>query len=99
MKNSKIKNVICKFPLKIIDVQDIELPTGSVLLSVQSQNNTPCLWVLICNQEAEKEVIRLRTIGTGISISYDDFDWQDFLGTYQLNDGSFVGHVFQIIMP
>ena len=82
--------------LKVTDVQDIEIPHGSILLSVKTQNETPCLWVLVYNPEAEKEVIRLRTIGTGDTISDDDFDPKDFLGTYLLQNGSFVGHVFQV---
>ena len=92
----KMKRVIWKFPLEVTDVQDIEIPHGSILLSVQTQNKTPCLWALIYNTEAEKEVIRLRTIGTGNPISDEDFDPRDFLGTYQLGGGSFVGHVFQV---
>jgi hypothetical protein len=97
-----MKRVIWKFKLKVTDVQDIEIPHGSILLSVQNQNETPyqietpCLWALIYDTEAEKEVIRLRTIGTGNPISDDDFNPKDFLGTYQLNNGSFVGHVFQV---
>ena len=91
-----MKRVIWKYPLKVTDVQDIEIPQGSILISVQSQNEIPCLWVLIYNSDAEKEVIRLRTVGTGNAISDDDFDPRDFLGTYQLNNGSFVGHVFQV---
>jgi len=89
-----MKTVIWKFPLKVTDIQEIETPVGSVLLSVQIQNEIPCLWVLVFNTEAEKEIIRLRTIGTGNPISDNDFDPRDFLGTYQLN--SFVGHVFQL---
>jgi len=57
-----MKRVIYKYPLKVTDVQDIEIPHGSILLSVQTQNETPCLWVLIYDTKAEKEVIRLRTI-------------------------------------
>jgi hypothetical protein len=85
---------ICKYALDVRAVQDIEIPHGSMLLSVQVQNQKPCLWVLVYDTEAEKEVIRLRTIGTGKLISDEDFDPRDFLGTYQL--GSFEAHVFQV---
>lgn len=91
-----MKRVIWKFQLKITDVQDIKIPHGSILLSVQTQDETPCLWVLVYNTEAEKEVIRFRTIGTGNTISDEDFDPRDFLGTYQMDGGRFVGHVFQV---
>jgi hypothetical protein len=91
-----MNKVIWKFPLKLTSVQDIEIPHGGILLSVQTQNETPYLWVFIYNTEAEKEVIRLRTIGTGNPIIDDDFDPRDFIGTYQLNGGSVVQHVFQV---
>lgn len=91
-----MKRVIWKFPLEVTDVQDIEIPLGSILLSVQTQSEIPCLWALIYNTESDKEVIRLRTITTGNPISDEDFDPRDFLGTYQLAGGSFVAHVFQV---
>ena len=94
--NKKMKSTIWKYVLKVTDVQDIEIPHGSILLSVQTQNGDPCLWVLVYDTEAEKEVIRLRTIGTGHNITADDFNPKDFLGTYQLSNGAFVGHVFQV---
>ena len=91
-----MKSTIWKYVLKLTDVQDIEIPHGSILLSVQTQNEDPCLWVLVYDTEAEKEVIRLRTIGTGHNITADDFNPKDFLGTYQLRNGAFVAHVFQV---
>lgn len=93
-----MKRVIYKFQLEVTDVQDIEMPHGSILLSVQTQNEKPCLWVLVYNTEAEIEVIRLRTIETGTPISDEDFDPLDFIGTYQLERGSYVGHVFQVTL-
>jgi hypothetical protein len=91
-----MKSTIWKYVLKLTDVQDIEIPVGSILLSVQSQYSEPCLWVFVYDTEAEKEVIRLRTIGTGFNITAEDFKPKDFLGTYQLSNGGFVGHVFQV---
>lgn len=93
-----MKRVIWKYQLEVTDVQDLEIPIGSILLSVQTQNEIPCLWALIYNTEAEKEIIRLRTMGTGNPINDEDFDPRDFLGTYQLKNGAFIGHVFQVTM-
>lgn len=93
-----MEQVIWKYQLEVKDVQEIELPQGSALLSVQVQNGNPCLWALVYNTEAEKETIRLRTIGTGNPIDSADFDPEDFLGTYQLMNGSFVGHIFQVTL-
>jgi hypothetical protein len=91
-----METVIYKYPLEVTDVQDIEIPYGSILLSIQTQNEKPCLWALIYNTQAKKEIIRLRTIGTGNPISKEDLYPINFIGTYQLGGGSFVGHVFQV---
>lgn len=93
-----MKQVIWKFELKVACVQDIEIPSGSILLSVQAQNNKPCLWALIRDPNARKETIRLRTINTGNPIYEVDFNYRDFLGTYQTQEGRYVGHVFQVTM-
>ena len=77
-------------------MQEIEVPIGSTLLSVQNQDEKRCLWILVPDTNAKKETILLRTVGTGNSI-YDDVDPKDFLGTYQLFGGQFVGHVFRVI--
>ncbi|MEI6823792.1 MAG: hypothetical protein WCL51_17825 [Bacteroidota bacterium] len=90
--------VIWKYELKIKDVQDIEIPSGSILLSIQSQENHPMLWALVDETNKEKEIIRLRTICTGEEIMEEDFNPKDYLGTYQLNEGLFVGHVFQVTL-
>jgi len=84
---------IYKYPLKITPVQDIEIPSGSTLLSVQVQNELPCLWVLILDTTARKTVIRLRTVLTGEQINDGFIGISKFLGTYQIR--GFVGHVFQ----
>lgn len=91
-----MKKVIWKYELAVKDIQDIEIPHGSILLSVQVQFGVPCLWALVFDTAAEKEVIRLRTIGTGNEILDEDFNPKDFLGTYQMHGGAFVGHVFQV---
>lgn len=54
----------------------------------------PCLCALV-NPEAEKDIVRLRIIGTGNRIKHNDFNPSDFLGTFQLKNG-FVGHVFRV---
>lgn len=89
-----MKKVIWKYKLEVKDIQDIEIPQGSILLSVQAQYGDPCLWVLVFNTHGPKEVIRLRTFGTGIGIIDEDFSPKEFLGTYQLYGGAYVGHVF-----
>ena len=90
-----MKKTIYKYSLQIIGIQTIEIPYGSDILSLQTQSEEPCIWVLINNIDAVKETIKLRTIGTGHNIVKETFEPKKFIGTYQLSNG-FVGHVFKI---
>jgi hypothetical protein len=47
------------------------------------------LWAIV-NPEARKESIKLITIGTGHPVPRDLI----YIGTYQINDGRFVFHIF-----
>lgn len=89
-----MKKVIYKFTLKEVETQTIQIPKGSVLMSVQAQNNKPCLWAVIHDTQAEIEEIKIRTLLTGQPFSDEEYFPTGFLGTYQLNGGAFVGHVF-----
>lgn len=81
---------IWKFPLKVEDRQRISLPFGAELLSVQMQHDKPCLWARVhTDQPLEDRVIF--TQGTGNPIPEGA---GRFIGTYQLNGGNLVFHVF-----
>ena len=84
---------IWKFQLSIKGEQEIKIPKRSKLLSIQIQYSVPCLWVLVPKDENKMEVIKLRTVGTGHHI---DFDSTNYVGSYQLYEGKFVGHVFKL---
>ena len=82
--------VIWKFPLVATDVQNIEMPALAEVLTVQVQVG-PCLWAL-CNPEAPKTKRCFETFGTGHPMSLAS---RKYVGTYQLNDGGLVFHVFE----
>ena len=82
---------IWKFPLEVTDNNVIKMPKGAQILSVQVQHNIPCLWAAV-DPEAELETRTIFTVGTGHPISLDA---GRFIGTYQLNYGRFMGHVFE----
>lgn len=93
----KMKKTIWKYPLQVTDLQNLEVPIGSELLTVQTQDGVPCLWVLVHNAEGKKEIIKLTTIGTGNEIKPDiNISKESYIGTYQLHGGAFVGHVFRV---
>ena len=82
---------IYKYLLTIDANNSIELPKNSKILSLQLQNNNPCIWVLVDPKEP-LEVINFVTYGTGHEIKSG---LGDFIGTYQLHDGALVFHVFK----
>lgn len=79
---------IYKYPLKITDEQQIELPEDVRILTVQMQGGKAYLWAMV-DTDAEKVKRTIQIFGTGISV---DPDGLAYIGTVQ-RDG-FVWHVF-----
>lgn len=80
---------IWKYPLEVTDEQTIMVPKGGRLLTVQVQNGVPCLWALV-DPVALKEPRTLYTYGTGHPVGVATAH----LGSYQLDNGLLVFHVF-----
>jgi hypothetical protein len=72
---------------------EIELPMGAEILSVQEQNNAPMLWALV-DPEAIKEKRKMLLLNTGAEMP-PDVNYHQFKGTYQLNGGRLVFHLFE----
>ena len=87
-----MKRTIWKYSLEVKDVQKIEMPKGARLLSVAAQHGAPQLWAEI-DPSAPMGEAEIVTIGTGFFI---DPTGLDFIGSYQLYGGSFVGHVYGV---
>ena len=84
---------IYKYELRVDDEQRIRLPRGSELLSVGVQRGKLYLWARV-NPNNENTPYDFIIHGTGHPA--DDVDGMDFLGTFQLHGGDFVGHCFGI---
>jgi len=81
-----------KFPLGGSGVQVVAIRGLVKLLTVQAQRNTPCLWALVDDSPGAAVVtVRLVTVRTG---GEAPAVLGEYLGTLQLDDGWFVGHVF-----
>lgn len=91
-----MEKVIYKYPLEVTDRQAIEMPKGAKILSVQVQSRVPCLWALVDANTNESEKVIIRTVGTGHAV-YDGGRKLEYIGTYQLMNGSAVFHVFNEI--
>lgn len=82
---------IYKFPLKVDDLVTVSMPKGATILSLQVQNDIPCIWALV-DEGTEWENRVFRIFGTGHFFAASP---GTFLGTVQLMEGALVFHVFE----
>jgi hypothetical protein len=87
------RKIIGKYKLEVTDAQTIIMPRGARVLSAQTQFGGPKIWALIDADEPMCER-RVFIIGTGHPITPEFKTMAAFVGTFQLQNGSFVGHVF-----
>jgi hypothetical protein len=74
----------------------LEMPKDAQILTVQNQNEEPCIWALV-NPENEKESRHFELYGTGHDIHYDMGIERKYINTFQLMGGAFVYHLFERI--
>lgn len=82
---------IYKYPIEVVDEQEVSMPIGAKILCVQLQYGKPCLWVEVNLDEAVHEKRKVFVHGTGNR--YEEH--QRYIGTFQLSNGNFVFHVFE----
>jgi hypothetical protein len=83
---------IWKFPLQVTDSQDINVPIGAKILSLQMQAGVPCIWALV-DPKAGTYPMTIVMYGTGHEIH--DMNSLHYLGSFQLYAGALVFHAFQ----
>lgn len=84
---------IWKYPLELIEEQEINAPVGAQILTVQAQNEQPCLWALVDDDDTARHRLYIRIHGTGHGIPNPDK--MEYISTFQLAHGSIVFHVFK----
>lgn len=89
-----MNKTIYKYPLQVTDLQEVLLPIGAEILTIQVQNEIPCLWALV-DPDQIKEIVNIEIFGTGHPISYDIGVSRKYISTFQLNDGQLVFHTFE----
>lgn len=82
---------VYKYKLKCSGEQWIEMPITAKVLTVQMQNGEPCLWAKVRPDEPQA-LRRFVTHGTGHQIPETT---GKYIGTYQLNNGELIFHVFE----
>lgn len=86
---------VWKFILDHTGIQVTSMPVGAEILSVQVQNGNACIWALV-DPLAKQNFRTFHTYGTGHPIKNEDFGLK-YIGTYQLNNGDLVFHLFEEI--
>jgi hypothetical protein len=84
---------VWKYQVPVQDYFELELPVGAIPLTVQVQGDTPRMWVLVNPDETKKCKYQFRVLGTG----HKSDDTLNYLGTFQVNNGQYVFHVFEIL--
>jgi hypothetical protein len=83
---------IWKWTLEVTDRQQLQIPGGAKMLTVQVQHGMPQLWALV----DEKAPLITRTIATyGTGNPLPDGYPGEYVGTYQFGGGALVFHVFE----
>lgn len=72
---------IYKYPLKFQQEQTIEIPSEYELLTVQLQDNTPCLWAMVDTKEPLISA-KVFCIGTGHPIDDEIYGFK-YISTIQ----------------
>ena len=84
---------IWKFPLEVVDLQELRLPPKSKLLTVQMQYGKPCLWVLLDENTAVNVGYKIAIYGTGNPLPDNP---GEYIATFQMHGGDLVFHVFEV---
>jgi hypothetical protein len=85
---------IYKYPVSLVDEQDIMMPLGAEILTIQTQNGEICLWAKV-DPELPKVPHRVLCRGTGHACR----GVGRYLSTVQLAGGDLVFHFFSDLPP
>ena len=85
---------IWKWQLNVEDRQQISMPKGAQILTVQIQHDVLCLWALVDDTAGpfQQESRWVAIIGTGNPIP-TSLKLKQYIGTFQLYGGDLVFHV------
>jgi len=73
----------------------VEMPLESELLTVQVQKGNPCVWFRVDTEQKQMSLWKFIIVGTGHEIKIP-ITFTKYVGTFQLYDGAFIGHVFEV---
>ena len=71
------------------------LPANAKILTVQVQYGEPCIWAF-ADTEEKSEVRHFGLIGTGCHRELDSHKIKQYIGTFQMEGGALVFHLFEL---
>jgi hypothetical protein len=71
----------------------ISMPRGARVIAAQAQDGIPVIWAIV-DTEAPRELVSVLVLMTGEDFNAGEIINHQFAGTFQLEDGRYVGHVF-----
>ena len=83
-------STIYKYTIETVPQQNITMPKKARILDIQVQKDQACIWALVDPTQETEEVL-ITTIGTGHDIQTNP---GKYVGTYQIDNGNLVFHVF-----
>ncbi|KAB2329434.1 DUF7352 domain-containing protein [Bacillus mesophilum] len=89
-----MNNTIWKYVLKAGTLNEIDMPFGCELLSVETQGEDIVIYALVNTKEDKQQKVEVRTYGTGHDIDTNLTNGYKFLGTANLQAQSLMFHVF-----
>jgi hypothetical protein len=85
---------IWKYELDLLHLNCFEMPIGAEILSVQTQHGHPCIWTVV-EKENKLETRVFEIVGTGHGMINDRGIMRNFIGTFQMNGGDLIFHLFE----
>lgn len=86
---------IWKFPMPITDIIKVNMPVGSNILTAQVDQKTGklCVWATVDpTAPMKEEIFEIHGTGNPIELSWDYS--RQYISTFQIARGEFVGHLF-----
>ena len=87
-----MRQTIWKFETEVTDRFTLKMPSGGQILTLQIQNEKPCIWALV-NPENDPEERFFELFGTGHEMESMGIN-RKYIGTYPLQNGAFIFHLF-----
>ncbi len=87
---------ILKYKLHIIGNMSISMPKNAWILTVQVQKGLLQIWAMVDTNETQEENREFSVVTTGEQFNTYNQDY-NYIGTFQTENGNFVGHLFEIV--